>query len=77
MPNRLTDEFPECTAQIHTLKMSDAHFARLYEEYEDVCKQLLRIEQEIDKVSNILEEKFKKQRLFLKDQITSMLKQAA
>lgn len=73
----LPEEFPEFKQQIHQLKMSDAHFARLFEEYEEISKQVLRIEQEIDKVSDMLAEKFKKQRLALKDQLFSMLKRAA
>jgi len=73
----LVQEFPEYKAQIHQLKMNDAHFARLFEEYEEVSKQVLRIEEEIDKVSDVLAEKFKKQRLSLKDQLFSMLKHAA
>jgi uncharacterized protein YdcH (DUF465 family) len=73
----LLQEFPEFKDQIHTLKMNDAHFARLFDEYEEVCKQVHRIEQEIDKVSDILAEKFKKQRLALKDELYSMLRKSA
>jgi hypothetical protein len=73
----LASEFPEYREQIHQLKMSDAHFARLFKEYEEVSKQVMRIEQDIDKVSHVLEEKFKKQRLALKDELFGMLKRAA
>ncbi|MDX2112412.1 MAG: YdcH family protein [Alphaproteobacteria bacterium] len=73
----LLQEFPEFKEQIHALKINDAHFARLFDEYEAVCKQVHRIEQEIDKVSDILAEKFKKQRLALKDELYSMLTKAA
>lgn len=73
----LLQEFPQYRDQIHTLKMNDAHFARLFDEYESVCKQVHRIEQEIDKVSDLLAEKFKKQRLALKDELFAMLKKSA
>ena len=73
----LLQEFPEFKEQIHSLKMNDAHFARLFDEYETVCKQVHRIEQEIDKVSDFLAEKFKKQRLAIKDELFSMIKKTA
>jgi len=73
----LLQEFPEYSDQIHQLKMNDAHFARLFNEYDALSKQVHRIEQDIDKVSSLLEEKFKKERLALKDQLFSMLKKAA
>jgi len=73
----LLQEFPEYFDQIHQLKMNDAHFARLFNEYDALSKQVHRIEQDIDKVSSLLEEKFKKERLALKDELFSMLKKAA
>lgn len=76
-PHDLAHEFPEYKDKMHELKMRDAHFARLFDEYHEINKQVLRIEQEIDKVSDAIAEKFKKQRLTLKDQLFAMLKKAA
>ena len=73
----LAHEFPEYKEQIHKLKIQDAHFARLFEEYHQITKKLARIAQEIEAVSDAVTEDFKKKRLALKDQLFSMLKKAA
>lgn len=73
----LAHEFPEYKEQIHRLKATNAHFARLFEEYHEVTKQLGRIAQEIEAVSDRVAEDCKKKRLALKDELFSMLKKAA
>ena len=40
----LVHEFPELRERIHALKMSDAHFARLFEQYHEVDHEVHRIE---------------------------------
>lgn len=72
----LIHELPEYREQIHTLKMSDAHFARLFEEYHEITKQVERMESEIEPVATHTEEEFKVKRLHLKDQLYAMLKAA-
>ena len=71
----LAHEFPEMKDKIHELKISDKHFARLFEEYHDVNKQVLRFEQEIEHCSDDHLESVKKQRLHLKDQLYRQLRQ--
>ncbi|MCE2927292.1 MAG: DUF465 domain-containing protein [Rickettsiales bacterium] len=73
----LLQEFPEFKKQIYSLKMNNTHFAHLFDEYETVCKQVHRIEQEIDKLSDFLAKKFKKQRLKIQDELFSMIKKTA
>lgn len=75
--HELADEFPEYKAVIHTLKQSDAHFAKLAEEYHQVTRELHRIEEEEETTSDQYTEQKKKQRLALKDQLLSLLKKAA
>lgn len=75
-PHDLLHEFPEYKEQIHTLKMENRHFARLFEEYDELDHQLHRIQQDIETPSDEVVEGFKKQRLHLKDEILSMLRQA-
>lgn len=70
----LIHELPEYREQIHTLKMSDAHFAKLFEEYHDVTKQVERMEAEIEPATTQREEQLKIKRLHLKDQLYAMLK---
>lgn len=72
----LIHELPEYREQIHNLKMSDAHFAKLFEEYHDVTKQVERMETEIEPATTQREEQLKIKRLHLKDQLYAMLKAA-
>ena len=69
----LVHEFPEHREALHSLKLSDAHFARLTEEYETVDKEIVRIEDDIQAASDVTLETLKKQRLQLKDQIYARL----
>jgi uncharacterized protein YdcH (DUF465 family) len=41
----LRHEFPEYEKEIHHLKMSNAHFLRFFNEYDDVDDELHRIAQ--------------------------------
>lgn len=70
-------EFPEYREQIHNLKTNDRHFARIWDEYHEVDRQLLRIEQELETPSDLIVEDYKKKRLMLKDEILSYLRKAA
>jgi len=70
----LAHEMPEHKDTIHNLKINDAHFARLFDEYEDINKEILRIEKEIDAASDDRLEDLKKQRLVLKDEMTDIIR---
>ncbi len=70
-------EFPEYKDAIHTLKMTNAHFAKLFEEYNQVNKDILRIETGVENASDEHTEQLKKRRLNLKDMLFQTLKQAA
>ncbi len=67
-------EFPEYRDRIHSLKTSNAHFARLFDEYHELDKQVARIEQEIEPTSDDHAEELKKRRLKLKDELFAMLR---
>ncbi|HPQ96731.1 MAG: YdcH family protein [Thiothrix sp.] len=69
----LVQELPEYRDRIHELKMHNAHFARLYDEYHEVDKAIQRFEMEIETPSDEVMEEYKKQRLSLKDQLFMML----
>jgi hypothetical protein len=72
----LVHELPEYREQIHTLKVENAHFARLFNEYHEVTKEVERMEAEIEPVATKTEEEYKLKRLQLKDQLYAMLKEA-
>ncbi|MGE0226693.1 MAG: YdcH family protein [Acetobacteraceae bacterium] len=74
--HRLDEEFPEFKQQIHQLKLGNHHFAKLFEEYVDIDKEIYRIEEEIETPSDSYTEDLKKKRLLLKDKIYAMLRQA-
>lgn len=73
----LAHELPEYKENIHDLKMNDAHFSRLFKEYEDLNKEILRIEKGIEAVSDEYLEKLKKERLLLKDEMLNIITKAA
>ena len=70
----LAQEFPEYKDRIHELKMSNAHFASLFEEYENLDKEIYRIEEQIETPSDEYTEQLKQKRVELKDQLFQMLK---
>lgn len=69
-------EFPEYRDRIHSLKTESAHFAKLFDAYHELDKEIARIEQEIEPASDEHAEELKKQRLKLKDEIFGMLRAA-
>ena len=70
----LLREFPENKDTIHTLKMSNQHFARLFDEYHSVDHEVHRIESGAEKTSDEYLETRKKQRLKLKDELYGMIR---
>lgn len=69
----LAQEFPELKAKIHELKVSDRHFAKLFDVYHTINKEVHRIEAGIEAVSDQYMEELKKQRLGLKDELFEMI----
>jgi len=69
----LAHELPEFKDKIHELKMSDAHFHKLFDKYHDVTKEIEKIEGGAENTSDEYLEDLKKQRLALKDELYSML----
>ena len=72
----LIHELPEHRETIHNLKISDAHFARLFDEYHEIDHEVHRIETNVETTSDDYLEEKKKQRLHLKDQLLLLIKKA-
>lgn len=72
-PHELHEEFPEFAAKIHEMKTSNAHFQRLFEEYHAINRAIHRAETNVEPMESLEEEKLRKQRLHLKDQLHAML----
>ncbi|MEH6630763.1 MAG: DUF465 domain-containing protein [Halopseudomonas aestusnigri] len=72
-PHELLEEFPEYKDSIHTRKQSDAHFAKLADDYHRVNRLVHRHESEVETLSDDHIIEIKKERLALKDTIHSLL----
>lgn len=70
-------EHPEYKDEIHDLKMNNRHFIKLFDEYNEVNKEILRIEKEIEAASDDRLEDLKKKRLHLSDEMISILSKTA
>lgn len=71
-PN-LTDDFPGQADRIHHLKTNNSHFARLYDEYDELNRTIERITSRVEPTTDDVEEELRRRRLFLKDEIAAML----
>ncbi|MEM9394188.1 MAG: YdcH family protein [Pseudomonadota bacterium] len=75
-PHELAEEFPDKTELMSMLKTSDAHFARLFDEYHEVNRAVHRAETRVDAMSQEAEEELRRARMRLKDEIRSILASA-
>jgi uncharacterized protein YdcH (DUF465 family) len=73
IPHELPDEFPEETAHIERLTKANYEFRRLRTSYDEINRQIYRIESEEEPTTDEVLERLKKQRLKLKDEIAAML----
>ncbi|MCE9633579.1 MAG: DUF465 domain-containing protein [Methylophilales bacterium] len=69
----LVTEFPELREKIHSFKLSNAHFAKLFDEYHLLNREVIRLEAEDIPVADETFEDFKKKRLKLKDELYAIL----
>ena len=69
----LLHELPEREAEIQALRKTNNHFAKLFQQYEDLNKDVLRIEKGAEAASDERLENLKKQRLACKDEMHNML----
>lgn len=73
----LVHEFPEFRDQIHQLKLSDNHFAVLFQRYHELDHEIHRIEQGVETTSDDYLDHQKKQRVLLKDELFQLLQARA
>jgi uncharacterized protein YdcH (DUF465 family) len=72
-PNDLAEDFPDRVDRIRQLKTSNNHFARLYDEYNELNRTIHRIETRVEPTTEDVEEDLKRRRVQLKDEIAAML----
>ncbi|PWE33715.1 hypothetical protein DDZ14_03345 [Maritimibacter sp. 55A14] len=75
-PHELAEEFPEQAEAIQKLKVVNAHFAKLVDDYHDVNRAIHRAETNVEPIDDLYEAELRKKRLMLKDHIWSMLQPA-
>lgn len=71
----LAHEFPEHVEKLHSLKTSDAHFAKLFAEYDEDNHAIAKYELGGAVISDEALEELKKKRLSVKDKIYQRLLQ--
>ena len=74
VPHELAEEFPDQLDAIHTMKTSNAHFAKLADSYHTVNREIHRIETGVQPSAENHETGLRKQRMALKDEIAGMLR---
>jgi uncharacterized protein YdcH (DUF465 family) len=73
-PHELAEEFPQHVEAIHRLKLENAHFTRLFDQYHEVNRAIHRSETHVEPTDELYEHQMRKQRAALKDEIWGMLK---
>ena len=76
VPHELVAEFPEHADAIHRMKTEDAHFAKLFDEYHLVNRNIHRAETDIEPASDERMTQLRRRRLAIKDEVYALLKQA-
>lgn len=69
----LAHEFPEHQEKIRELKLNDAHFAKLFTEYDEGNYDVQKYELGAEVISTEALEELKKKRLMIKDEIYEIL----
>ena len=73
-PHELAEEFPEYVENIHTLKVSNPHFARLAEEYHEVNRHIHRHESGVEPASETHETELRMRKVAPNNEIYTILK---
>ncbi|MGR3290429.1 MAG: YdcH family protein [Paracoccaceae bacterium] len=77
IPHEIAEEFPEEADIIRALKLSDANFERLLDQYNQVNENLHRSETNIEPVDENHAIELRKTRMQLKDQIWQLISKAS
>jgi uncharacterized protein YdcH (DUF465 family) len=69
----LHHEFPEFDSKISELKVANAHFKKLSDEYDEVNHSVHRIESGVETPADEVLNDLRKKRLYLKDELYALL----
>lgn len=73
-PNELAEQFPQAVEKMHELKVSDAHFAKLHNEYHELNRKIHRAETDIEPTEDLAIQDMRKERLAMLDEIATYLR---
>lgn len=77
VPHELAEEFPGQADTLRRLRQSDAHVARLMDEYHQINRTLHRVETNLEPMCDVEALRLRKTRVVLKDEISQALARAA
>ncbi|MEC8444320.1 MAG: DUF465 domain-containing protein [Pseudomonadota bacterium] len=69
----LHHDFPDMGERIRDLKMNDRHFARLFEEYHELDKEVRKIEDDVTPAADDTLDALRMKRVRLKDALYGMM----
>lgn len=75
-PHAIHEEFPNDAEIIHQLKVSDAHFAKLLNEYDQINDEVAAAESFVKPTAEDYETEIRRRRVLLKDQIAQAIASA-
>ncbi|MCX6351240.1 MAG: DUF465 domain-containing protein [Bacteroidetes bacterium] len=70
----LHHDFPELGEKIHELKISDAHFKKMFDEYHELTNTIHSIETGAEATSDEVLNEFRMKRVHLKDALYNILR---
>mgnify|MGYP000462536574 FL=1 len=71
--HNLTKDFPEFADKIHELKTHNAHFRKLFDNYDEIDHEIYRIETDTEPSSDATLNQLRSERVRLKDEIFDFL----
>lgn len=72
-PHELAADLPEYAEKIQQLKSTDPHFAKLYDAYHEVNRQVHRAETDVEPTGDEEMEAMRRERMTLKDELYALL----
>ncbi len=70
----IEQEFPEYAEKIHTLKVENIHFKKMFEQYDAIDHEIYKIESNAEPTSDEILNKMRLDRVHLKDEMYNFLK---
>lgn len=74
-PHDLAEEFPNHHDAMRDLRRTNAHAARLMDEYAEINETLYRVDSNLNPMSDVESLRLHKQRMTLKDEIARVLRE--